>query len=91
MMLLLMMIVNCLSSFEFEVFASSSSYSKATSCCNWQATALENKPKVIVDMINLEEQDLELLNKQDPFLCFSIPAVHHASVIRNSRDIGKRQ
>ena len=42
---------------------------------------------MVIDTSNLDEQDLELLKKHDPFLYFSIPAVHYAAVVRNSRDI----
>jgi hypothetical protein len=76
---------NELSPFEFAVFANSPSQS--TTGFTWQATALENKPKTIIDTSTLNEQDLELLKEQDPFLYFSIPAVHHAAVVRNSGDI----
>jgi hypothetical protein len=76
--------------FEFAAFANScpsSQSSEFISSFTLPATALENKPKIIVDTSNLDEQDLELLKKQDPFLYFSIPAVHHAAVVRNSRGI----
>jgi len=72
--------------FEFAPSSQSSEFISSFTL-TLPATALENKPKIIVDTSNLDEQDLELLKKQDPFLYFSIPAVHHAAVVRNSRGI----
>jgi hypothetical protein len=53
---------NALPPFEFAVFANSSS-SQSSSGFTWPTTALENKPKMILDTSNLDEQDLELLKK----------------------------
>ena len=44
----------------------------------------EDRPKKILDTSELDEQDLEALKKQDPFLYYSIPAVWQADIIHNS-------
>jgi hypothetical protein len=45
----------------------------------------EDRPKKSIDTANLNAQDIESLKKSDPFLYFSIPAVHKAAI--HSREI----
>jgi hypothetical protein len=50
------------------------------------APEAEVRPKIVIDTSDLNDQDLDLLKKQDPFLYYSIPAVRTAAVV-HSRDI----
>ncbi|KAK1740299.1 hypothetical protein QTG54_009249 [Skeletonema marinoi] len=45
----------------------------------------EDRPKKSIDTANLNTKDIESLKKSDPFLYFSIPAVHKAAI--HSRQI----
>eukprot|EP00985_Skeletonema_marinoi_P003569 scaffold1542_cov143-Skeletonema_marinoi.AAC.18 len=47
----------------------------------------EDRPKKSIDTANLNAQDIESLKKSDPFLYYSIPAVHKAAIHNREIDL----
>ncbi len=65
----------------------SESAATSTSCSRTISTFRDEKPKKIIDTADLNVEDIESLKKSDPFLYFSIPAVHEAAVHNKDIDL----